>query len=277
MGASLFDDRFGLADKKPAHLATMRPFPDDVLQSESCHGDLVLQICAHHEDTVTHALRDILRHTYGKLSLRWRQTGYQSPSRPTGTQRNHFGFKDGIVNPAEEEYDSLVWAGEGEPAWARGGSYMVVRLISLFTEFWDRISVAEQEQIFGRQKDTGGPLSGGEEEDAPNYAGDPVGDVIPIDSHIRLANPRTASTKGQLMLRRSYNYDNGIRDNGTLDLGLMFICFQQALERQFITVQRRLEGEPLADYFRTYGGGYFFILPGVRAGEDYLGRGLLEC
>src|SRR5699024_1321592 len=84
--------------------------------------------------------------------------GYQSPSRPTGTQRNHFGFKDGIVNPAEEEYDSLVWAGEGEPAWARGGSYMVVRLISLFTEFWDRISVAEQEQIFGRQKDTGGPL-----------------------------------------------------------------------------------------------------------------------
>lgn len=277
VGASLFDDRFGLADKKPAHLATMRPFPDDVLQSESCHGDLVLQICAHHEDTVTHALRDILRHTYGKLSLRWRQTGYQSPSRPTGTQRNHFGFKDGIVNPAEEEYDSLVWAGEGEPAWARGGSYMVVRLISLFTEFWDRISVAEQEQIFGRQKDTGGPLSGGEEEDAPNYAGDPVGDVIPIDSHIRLANPRTASTKGQLMLRRSYNYDNGVRDNGTLDLGLMFICFQQALERQFITVQRRLEGEPLADYFRTYGGGYFFILPGVRAGEDYLGRGLLEC
>ena len=68
-----------------------------------------------------------------------------------------------------------------------------------------------------------------------------------------------------------------MRDNGTLDVGLVFISFQQDLERQFITVQKRLEGEPLADYIRPYGGGYFYALPGITNESDYFGRSLLEA
>ena len=276
VGESLFDDRFGLSSHKPAHLSTMEAFADDSLQENLCHGDLAIQICANQHDTVLHALRDILRHTRGDVAVRWRQSGYMNEPRPSGTQRNHLGFKDGIVNPKEEENDTLVWAGADEPAWAAGGSYMVVRLIAMYTEFWDRISIAEQEQIFGRDRATGGPLSGGDEWAEPSYLDD-HGDVIPTDAHIRLANPRTPETADQLMLRRAYNYDNGVRDNGTLDVGLVFICFQQDLERQFITVQKRLEGEPLADYIRPYGGGYFYALPGVRDESDFFGRALLTA
>ena len=276
VGESLFDDRFGLSSHKPAHLSTMEAFADDSLQENLCHGDLAIQICADQHDTVLHALRDILRHTRGDVAVRWRQSGYMNEPRPSGTQRNHLGFKDGIVNPKEEENDTLVWAGTDEPAWAAGGSYMVVRLIAMYTEFWDRISIAEQEQIFGRDRATGGPLSGGDEWAEPSYLDD-HGDVIPTDAHIRLANPRTPETADQLMLRRAYNYDNGVRDNGTLDVGLVFICFQQDLDRQFITVQKRLEGEPLADYIRPYGGGYFYALPGVRDESDFFGRALLTA
>lgn len=277
VGDSLFDDRFGLAAHKPAHLRAMESFADDTLQEEMCHGDLALQICADERDTVLHALRDILRHTRGDVAVRWRQNGYMNSPRPSGTQRNHLGFKDGIVNPDPDDYDSLVWAGSDEPDWAAGGSYMAVRLIAMYTEFWDRISIAEQEQIFGRDRVTGGPLSGGDEHAEPDYLDDATGDVIPTDAHIRLANPRTPETADQLMLRRAYNYDNGVRDNGTLDVGLVFISFQQDLERQFITVQKRLEGEPLADYIRPYGGGYFYALPGITDESDYFGRSLLEA
>lgn len=277
VGESLFDSRFGLANRKPARLRAMEAFADDTLNPDLCHGDLVLQICADQHDTVTHALRDILRHTRGDVAVRWRQNGYMNEPRPTGTQRNHLGFKDGIVNPSPKQFDDLVWVGDGEPDWTAGGSYMVVRLIAMYTEFWDRISIAEQEQIFGRDRATGGPLSGGDEYAAPDYLDDANGDVIPTDAHIRLANPRTPETADQLMLRRAYNYDNGVRDNGTLDVGLVFICFQQDLERQFITVQKRLEGEPLADYIRPYGGGYFYALPGVADDSDFFGRSLLQA
>ena len=62
--------------------------------------------------------------------------------------------------------------------------------------------------------------------------------------------------------------------NGQLDQGLLFIAWQADLEKSFITVQRRLDGEPLEEYLKPIGGGYFFALPGFEAG-DYLGRALI--
>ncbi|MDN5843158.1 MAG: iron uptake transporter deferrochelatase/peroxidase subunit [Alcaligenaceae bacterium] len=288
VGASLFDARYGLADHKPRHLQPMASHPNDALDAERCHGDLSIQFCSNTPDTNIHALRDLIKNLPGALWLRWKQEGTVPPiatvpGQPTESARNFLGFHDGSANPDSSEdalMDRIVWvqAGDQEPAWAAYGSYQAVRIIRNFVERWDRTPLQEQQTIFGRVKRNGAPLDGGRtEHDVPDYSRDPEGKTTPLNAHIRLANPRTPASQANLMLRRPFNFSNGVTKSGQLEMGLLFICYQADLEKGFITVQKRLDGEPLEEYIKPVGGGFFFTLPGMRDAQDWLGRTLLEA
>ena len=275
LGANLFTDQYGLSEQKPNGLTDMRVFPNDTPDPDWTGGDLLLQICSNAPDSVHHALRDLTRFTRGQLQLEWKLMGFHSGPRPDGAPRNLFAYKDGIVNPAETE--NLVWitADSGQPAWAVGGTFIVVRLIRMLVDFWDRVGIPEQNAMIGRDRGTGAPLDGTLETDIPNYAADPKGTKIPLDAHIRLANPRTAATDRSRILRRGYNYENaGMARNGNAETGLIFACYQQNIQDQFEANQLRLVDEPMTDYIQPFGGGYFIGLPGVQNFGDYLGQGL---
>jgi deferrochelatase/peroxidase EfeB len=275
LGAGVFTDRYGLTAARPRGLTTMPVFPNDTPDPDWTGGDLVLQVCSNAPDSVHHALRDLTRATRGMMQLEWKIMGFHSGPRPSGAPRNLFGYKDGIVNPGEDE--RLVWIDKnsGQPDWAIGGTFMVVRLIRMLVEFWDRVGIPEQNAIIGRDRDEGAPLDGTNETDLPDYAADPDGAVIPLDAHIRLANPRTPETDRSRLLRRGYNFENfGMSRNGNSEAGLIFCSYQQNLQDQFEATQQRLAGEPMTDYIQPFGGGYFVVPPGVAEFGGYLGEGL---
>jgi len=284
VGASLFDDRYGLAARRPRELTTMPFLANDRLDPRRSHGDLLLVLQGREPDVCVHALRRVMRRTRAGLVLHWMQDTFTRPdAKPAVGQtqsRNLLGFKDGTANPDASDaalMDRLVWASAdgSEPAWTAGGTYQVVRVIRMLVERWDRAALTEQEAIIGRHKVSGAPLRGERETETPKYAGDPDGERIPLDAHIRLANPRDRRTAGKQLLRRGMSYSRGMDGAGLLDQGLAFISYQRRLSH-FLEANDRLRGERLEEYVRPEGGGFFFVLPGVSRDGGWLGRSLLE-
>jgi deferrochelatase/peroxidase EfeB len=283
VGASLFDRRYGLAARRPRELVTMPFLANDRLDPARSHGDLLLLLQGTEPDVCVHALRRVMRRTRSGLVLHWLQDTFTRPdAKPKVGQtqsRNLLGFKDGTANPDAGDaalMDRLVWTstGDREPAWAAGGTYQVVRMTRMLVERWDRAALGEQEAIIGRHKVSGAPLSGTKETETPRYDDDPAGKRTPMDAHIRLANPRDARSAGKELLRRGMSYSRGIDSAGLLDQGLAFVSYQRRLSH-FLEANERLRGEPLEEYVRPEGGGFFFVLPGVTRDGDWLGRTLL--
>ena len=248
----------------------MTAFPNDDLDAEPVpRRPEPAALRRRHRHRAARAARHRPAHPRRRCSCAGGSTASSSPPRPSGTPRNLLGFKDGIANPTPADRATTGWsgsAGRGEPAWAAGGSYQV------------RAADPDAGRVLGpgrrspsrsrcsaARRDTGAPLDGSSETDTPNYAEDPNGDVDPAGRHIRLANPRTAGHRRPAASCAAATTTTGASTrNGNLDMGLVFCCYQQDLDRQFEAVQKRLVDEPLVDYISPVGGGYFFALPGVR-------------
>ncbi len=279
-GPSLFDDRFGLADRRPEALRELPAFVGDDLDPARSGGDLCVQACSDDPQVAVHAVRNLVRMGFGVVSVRWSQLGFgrtSSTSRSQLTPRNLFGFKDGTSNITAEDADGLtehVWVAPdevpGAAGWMAGGSYLVARRVRMHIEVWDRSPLIDQEQTIGRDKRLGAPIGQGDEFDEPDFAakgidGEPR---IPLTSHVRLAH--RSNLDGIRILRRGYTFTDGSDGQGHLDAGLFFIAFVRDAHRQFVPMQKALAGsDALNEYIEHTGSALFACPPGLAADADW--------
>lgn len=280
-GPSLFNtnsgkDRYGFANKKPIELKDLPKLPKDSIKADQSYGDVCIQICGNNPIVLFHAGRNLTREAFGTASLRWAQQGFSGavPSKEKMTPRNLFGFKDGTANPlSDADFAESVWIDSAsEPAFMQGGTYLAVRRIKMIIETWDRTSLREQEGIIGRSRVEGAPLSGGKEFTVPDFKlKDSTGtELIPKDSHLAIAHSSNFSNKK--MLRRGYNFENGMDKVGHLDAGLLFLSFQKSLESNFIPVLQALsKSDALNEYILHTGTAVFAIPRAPKDSSEFIG------
>ncbi|KAB8307200.1 deferrochelatase/peroxidase EfeB [Rouxiella chamberiensis] len=280
LGPRVFTDTFGLTQRKPVLMRNLMQLPSDDMQPELTGGDLSLQACADDPQVAYHAIRDLARiaKSTGAAQTRWTVMGFGRASAGKGqsTPRNLFGFKDGTRNITEKaDFDKYVWIKDGGPAWQQNGSYQVVRKIKIHIESWDTDRVSDQNNVFGRHKVSGAPLTGTKEFDTPDFKKkDADGNlIIPATAHISLASHE--NNQGIKILRRSYNYTDGLNNMAQLDAGLLFISYQKD-PAQFEALQTRLgSSDALNEYISHIGSGIFFVPPAPKEGS-YIGAEMFE-
>ncbi|MFE7620160.1 iron uptake transporter deferrochelatase/peroxidase subunit [Streptomyces sp. NPDC057496] len=279
-----FFERTDLADRRPPGLDPLPPFSSDRIDAKRSEGDLWVQIGADDALVAFHALRAVQKEAAPAARVRWQMNGFNrapgATARPM-TARNLMGQIDGTGNPkpAESDFDRRVFVPGGTDAkydWLAGGSYAVVRRIRMLLDDWEKLPVQRQEQVIGRRKKDGAPLSGGTETTPMELdkAGPDGKLLIPDNAHARISSPEKNS--GAAMLRRPFSYHDGISSDGVPDAGLLFICWQADPLRGFVPVQRKLDrGDALSPFIRHEASGLFAV-PGGAADGGYVGQRLLE-
>ncbi len=197
----------------------------------------------------------------------------------------HFGFADGISQPAIRGFHDpahvrpgspFIAAGEfilgcvGErrpqssppqptPApWMHGGSFQVFRRLNQdVAAWWKRMDELgdpdlQAARALGRYHD-GTPLAPGADRKKPNefdYAGDPDGEHTPFHAHIRKMNPRDDDVfrgRSRKMLRRGIPFGPKFdrRRPDERERGLIFNAYVTSIEEQYEFVQRRWANDPM--------------------------------
>jgi Dyp-type peroxidase family len=217
------------------------------------------------------------------------------------TGRDHFGFYDGIAQPAVEGTGVAGRPGDGQPDGAggwrdvatgefllgyddedgsppdapaapfdRNGTFVVYRKLHMHVAAFRKLleDVGSRypggpemlaAKIVGRWRD-GTPLSVSPDRPDPeaiadasrindfSYADDPTGLKCPLGAHIRRANPRDNDgffdgllTNRHRIIRRGRTYGpplpEGATEDDGQDRGLVFVCFNADVWRQFETIQ----------------------------------------
>ncbi|MGY0059930.1 Dyp-type peroxidase [Streptomyces sp. LZ34] len=233
-------------------------FSREQIAPQARGGDLLIQICAGDPLVLSVVAAALLEQAGDRIQERWRQSGGRGSNvrvdKGLAAPRNLFGFVDGIVGPhTKDEQERDLWL--SGPAPVAGGTLAVLRRMELDLPRFAKLSVAEQEAVFGRRRATGVPLSGGTIASGPDLgAKTPDGRyLVPADAHARRAHA-TAVGVG-LMLRRSYSTDGPAP-------GLLFISFQNDIRTFTNTLTRMDNSDALLEFTTTTASASFLILPG---------------
>jgi dye decolorizing peroxidase len=220
---------------------------------------------------LSHATRAILRDCESFADVRWQQAGFTNAvgSSPEGkTQRNLMGQVDGTDNPefGTNDFARQVWISAG-PAWAVGGTQLVLRRIQMNLNTWDMLGRTDKEEVIGRHLDTGAPLGKSRERDPIDFSAKKANglDVIPPFAHIRRAS---ATGPDEQFFRRPFNYQVVGATPGTLDTGLLWTAYSANLSKQYLPVQQRLADFDLLNKWTTpIGSAVFAMARGFEPGQ----------
>lgn len=290
-GPTLFSkdgvDRFGLAAKQPEALVDLPRFAGDQLVPERTGGDLSVQVCADDLMVVENAIRRFAKLANGVAEMRWGQMGFAGGFPKGQTPRNQMGFLDGTINIKPKDAKEYLWVGDEAPKWMQGGSYMVIRPIRISLDHWDDMNIAFQEETVGRMKVSGAPIGKKlEKEELGLQRTDKDGNLVVNEfSHAAMSAPE--SNDGAQILRRAFNYDNGLmkvaerwppwRQLVTFDAGLLFQCYQRDPRTGFIKIFTKMAQLDMLNQFVTHVGSGIFACPhGVKPGQ-YIGQDLFEA
>jgi deferrochelatase/peroxidase EfeB len=112
------------------------------------------------------------------------------PPLPQPGQPNPYGQPQG---PQFSTDPPLRDRARHEPDWTKRGTYCVVRASSIDLARWDRESLGIQEHVIGRLKVSGASLDLTDDpsqlDQLPAFATNPTDDRVPINAHVRKANP----------------------------------------------------------------------------------------
>jgi dye decolorizing peroxidase len=289
----------GLVGKRhvPDWLQPLEKFRIDRLAPKRCTGDLLLQICGDDPLTLAHARRMLYKDSRSFAEVAWQRDGFRRAYGSAGegkTQRNLFGQLDGTANPGSgsEDFARIIWGqgtgqtdpvfsargeppadiGEHLPGWMRGGTTLVLRDIAMNLDTWDKADRPAREFSTGRTLDTGAPLSGTDEFDAPDFTAVDERGLTKISQAAHVARARDGFGPEVQIHRRTFNYETG----AGAESGLLFASFQADIERQFLPIQRRLaEVDLLNEWTTPIGSTVWAIPPGVEEG-GFIGQQLFE-
>ena len=272
----------GLVDRvepaaRPDWLAPLPAFSIDRLDEEWSGGDLLLEVAADDPLSIAHASRMLVKDIRRYAVVRWRQDGFRNAVGSVAhgsTQRNLFGQLDGTANPAigSDAFRRVVWGSSAGQAWLSGGTSYVIRRIAMNLDTWDELDRGAREQAVGRRLDSGAPLTGTSEFEAPDLAARTATGLPVISPIAHVARARSADGAPQIM-RRGYNYD--LTAAGGTDAGQIFGSFQADPVRQFVPIQRRLAEVDLLNIWTTPIGSAVFAIPPGCAEGGYVGETLV--
>jgi putative iron-dependent peroxidase len=145
IGAGLWDRMYDAP--RPAHLRAFVPMSGAEHTAVSTPGDLLFHIRATRLDLCFELCHQLLRSLNGLVKPVDEVHGFRY-----WDERDLLGFVDGTESPrSDREASAVALVGAEDPAYA-GGSYVIVQKYLHDLEAWERLSVAEQEQIVGREK-----------------------------------------------------------------------------------------------------------------------------
>ncbi|HMN75836.1 MAG TPA: Dyp-type peroxidase [Burkholderiaceae bacterium] len=222
-GADAWDRLFGLP--RPAQLQPFEAIRAGDRHAPSTPGDILIHLRADRADLVFDLAARLVAALGAAVFPIDEVHGFNSFD-----ARSILGFVDGTENPQGDAADAAAFIGAEDAAFA-GGSYVLVQKYLHRMDAWKALSIAEQEQVFGRTK-----IDDVEMDDA----------VKPSNSHIAL-NVITDDAGEELKIVRA-NLPFGQPSRG--EYGTYFIGYARDPAITLRMLSNMFVGDPPGNYDR---------------------------